>query len=179
LDLRDKETEGHSRRVTEITLMLAKRLGAPEAEWVHIRRGALLHDIGKLGVPDSILLKPEALTEAEWEIMRCHTSYAYKMLEPISFLTPALPIPFCHHERWDGTGYPNGLAGEDIPLAARIFAIADVWDALSSDRPYRAAWPRSRVIEHIRSLRGTHFDPRVVDAFLDLITELPEDTDLR
>jgi PAS domain S-box-containing protein/putative nucleotidyltransferase with HDIG domain len=171
LDLRDQETEGHSQRVTEMTLRLARRLGLSESELVHIRRGALLHDIGKMGVPDGILLKPGPLTEAEWAIMRKHPVHAYEMLSPILYLRPALDIPYDHHEKWDGTGYPRGLKGEAIPLAARIFAVVDVWDALRSDRPYRAAWSEDRVRAHIQSLAGTHFDPQVVDAFTRLIAE--------
>ncbi|MEA2575140.1 MAG: hypothetical protein QOH93_2438, partial [Chloroflexia bacterium] len=170
LDLRDKETEGHTQRVTEMTVRLAQELGAPEADVVQIQRGALLHDIGKMGIPDSILLKPGPLTEEEWEIMRKHPVYAYELLSPISFLRPALDIPYCHHEKWDGTGYPLGLKGEQIPLAARIFAVVDVYDALSSDRPYRKSWPQDKVLAHIRELSGTHFDPRIVEAFL-LLTE--------
>ncbi|HLK56452.1 MAG TPA: HD domain-containing phosphohydrolase [Chthonomonadaceae bacterium] len=166
LDLRDKETEGHSQRVTELTLHLARVLGISEAEIVHVRRGALLHDIGKLGVPDSILLKPGSLTETEWEVMRRHPIYAYEMLAPIAFLRSALDIPYCHHEKWDGAGYPRGLKGTMIPLPARIFALADIWDALRSDRPYRKGWPTDRVLAHIISLSGTHLDPQVVEVFL-------------
>ncbi|HET6312785.1 MAG TPA: PAS domain S-box protein, partial [Chloroflexia bacterium] len=166
LDLRDKETEGHTRRVTDVTVRLARSMGVGEAGVLQIQRGALLHDIGKMGIPDSILLKPGPLTDEEWEIMRRHPVYAYELLSPISFLRPALDIPYCHHEKWDGTGYPRGLKGEQIPLAARIFAVVDVHDALSSDRPYRAAWPPEKVREHIRMGAGTHFDPDVVDAFL-------------
>jgi HD-GYP domain-containing protein (c-di-GMP phosphodiesterase class II) len=173
MDLRDKETEGHTRRVTELTVLLARAHGSSEEEIVHLRRGALLHDIGKMGVPDAILLKPGPLTDAEWAIMRRHPVLAYEMLLPIVYLRPALDIPYNHHEKWDGTGYPRGLKGEAIPLAARIFAVADVWDALRSDRPYRSAWPETRVREHIRALSGTHFDPRVVNAFLR-IDKLPE-----
>jgi putative nucleotidyltransferase with HDIG domain len=169
LDLRDKETEGHTRRVTELTLRLARVMGIPDAELVHIRRGALLHDIGKMGVPDSILLKPGPLTDEEWEIMRRHPQYAYDMLSPIAFLRPALHIPYCHHEKWNGTGYPRGLKGEQIPLVARVFAVADVWDALRSDRPYRTAWPEEKVREHIRSQAGAHFDPQVVETFLERV----------
>ncbi len=168
LDLRDKETEGHSQRVTEVTLQLARAMSMSEAELMHVRRGALLHDIGKLGVPDRILLKPEPLNEEEWVSMRQHPAFANALLSPIAFLRPALDIPYCHHERWDGAGYPRGLSGEQIPLAARLFAVVDVWDALRSDRPYRPAWPAERVLEHIRSLAGSHFDPRVVEAFLQL-----------
>ena len=170
LDLRDKETEGHTQRVTEMTMRLAQASGAfSNAELTHLRRGALLHDIGKMGVPDGILLKPGELTKEEWGLMRQHPQYAYDMLLPIAFLRPALDIPYCHHEKWDGTGYPRGLKGEQIPLTARLFAIVDVWDALRSDRPYRAAWPEVKVYEHIRSLAGTHFDPQVVETFLKLM----------
>ena len=167
LDLRDKETEGHSQRVTHMTLYLAKTMGLDADELVQIRRGALLHDIGKMGVPDQILLKPGALTDEEWTIMRKHPEFAYKLLSPIAYLQPALDIPYCHHEKWDGTGYPRGLQGEQIPLAARIFAVVDIWDALHSDRPYRPAWPAEKVREHIRSLSGSHLDPRVVTVFLE------------
>ena len=166
LDLRDKETEGHTQRVTEMSLRLARAMGVDEAEQVHIRRGALLHDIGKMGVPDAILLKPGPLTEEEWVVMRKHPVHAYQMLSPILFLRPALDIPYCHHEKWDGAGYPRGLKGEEIPLAARIFAVVDVWDALLSDRPYRPGWPEEKVRAHIRSLAGTHFDPQVVAVFM-------------
>ncbi|HYP41169.1 MAG TPA: PAS domain S-box protein [Chloroflexia bacterium] len=168
LDLRDKETEGHTRRVTEMTMRLARFMGVSEADLVHVHRGALLHDIGKMGIPDSILLKPGSLTNEEWDIMRRHPVYAYELLSPITFLRPALDIPYCHHEKWDGTGYPRGLKGEQIPIAARIFAIIDVWDALTSDRPYRKAWAEPKVLEHIRSLSGTHFDPQVVRAFVQM-----------
>jgi len=168
LELRDIETEGHSRRVAEMTVRLAQALGVSDAELVHVRRGALLHDIGKMGIPDSILLKPGSLTPEEWEVMRKHPTYAYEMLAPIAYFRPALDIPHYHHEKWDGTGYPHGLRGEQIPLAARIFAVVDVWDALCFDRPYRKGWPEAQVLEHVRSLAGTHFDPQVVHAFLQL-----------
>jgi PAS domain S-box-containing protein len=168
LDLRDKETEGHTQRVTEKTVELARAFGLGNHELVHIRRGALLHDIGKMGVPDSILLKPSALTTEEWVVMKMHPTFARQMLERIQYLKPALDIPYCHHERWDGSGYPRGLSGRQIPLAARIFAAVDVWDALMSDRPYRPAWPRSEVIRHLRAGSGSHFDPEVVEMFLDL-----------
>lgn len=171
LDLRDRETEGHSRRVTELTLELLRTAGCPEDLLVHARRGALLHDIGKLAVPDTILLKPGPLTDEEWAIMRLHPDYARRMLDPIPHLRPALDIPYSHHERWDGSGYPLGVSGEDIPLAARMFAVVDVWDALLSDRPYRPAWPESRVLEYLDSLRGTHLDPRAVDLFMSLRRE--------
>ncbi len=169
LDLRDHETDGHSRRVTEMTMLLAQAVGVPEEQMIHVRRGALLHDIGKMGVPDRILLKPGPLDEAEWEIMRRHPVLAREMLAPTEFLHPALDIPYCHHEKWDGTGYPQGLCGTEIPLPARLFALVDVWDALPSDRPYRKAWPRERVLDHLRSLAGTHFDPEIVPVFLHLL----------
>jgi PAS domain S-box-containing protein len=171
LDLRDRETEGHSRRVTTMSLRLAMAMGIKEEALVQIRRGALLHDVGKLGIPDGILLKPGPLTDEEWDIMKRHPTYAYEMLYPIAFLQSALDIPYCHHEKWDGTGYPNGLAGEQIPLAARIFAVADVHDALHSDRPYRQGWPEARVRDHIASLAGIHFDPQVVAVYLSLPPE--------
>jgi HD-GYP domain-containing protein (c-di-GMP phosphodiesterase class II) len=137
----------------------------PEAELIHLRRGALLHDIGKMGIPDAILLKPGALTVEDRAVLETHPVLARQMLEPIRFLRPALDIPYCHHERWDGTGYPRGLKGPDIPVAARIFALVDVWDALRTNRPYRLAWPEAKVRDHIAAGRGTHFDPEVVEAF--------------
>ena len=169
LDLRDKETEGHSLRVTEMTLKLARTLGLRDHALAQIRWGALLHDIGKMGVPDGILLKPGPLTDDEWAIMKKHPTFAYEMLCPIHYLQQALDIPYCHHEKWDGSGYPRGLKGLQIPLAARIFAVVDVWDALKSDRPYRAGWTDEKVREHIRFSAGTHFDPQVVDAFLEIL----------
>jgi len=169
LDLRDTDTEGHSARVTETALILAKSMGIKSEELVHIRRGALLHDIGKVGIPDSILLKPGVLTEKEFQIMRDHPTSAHDLLQRIPFLQPALDIPFCHHERWDGTGYPQGLKGEDIPLAARIFSVVDVWDALCSNRPYRKAWSRKDARDYIEERSGTQFDPQVVKAFLRMI----------
>lgn len=177
MDLRDKETENHTRRVTEMTLRLAETFGIPEEQLVHIRRGALLHDIGKLGVPDQILLKPGQLTAEEWKIMRRHPELAYEMLSPIEYLRPALDIPYCHHEDWDGRGYPRGLKGEEIPLAARIFAAVDVFDALTSDRPYRAAWSVSKALAYIREQAGKRFAPRVVEVFLEMHSamEIPHD----
>jgi putative nucleotidyltransferase with HDIG domain len=170
LDLRDKETEGHTQRVTELAMKLARQIGFPEGELIHIRRGALLHDIGKLGVPDYILLKSETLTESELNIMKKHPVFAYELLSPIRYLGPAaIDIPYCHHENWDGTGYPRGLKGEEIPLAARLFAIVDVWDALTSDRPYRPAWSKEKTLEFIKGQSGKRFDPQVTAAFLDLI----------
>jgi HD-GYP domain-containing protein (c-di-GMP phosphodiesterase class II) len=141
------------------------------AEQVQIRRGALLHDIGKLGVPDAILLKPGKLTDEEWVIMHQHPTYAYEMLSSVEYLRPALDIPYCHHEKWDGSGYPRKLKGEEIPLSARIFAVVDVWDALTNERPYRAAWPDSKALEYIRENSGMHFDPQVVETFLRLIAD--------
>jgi PAS domain S-box-containing protein/putative nucleotidyltransferase with HDIG domain len=177
LDLRDEETEYHTKRVTDLTLGLARAVGIGEDELVQIRRGALLHDIGKMGIPDRILLKPGQLTPEEWMVMRNHPVYAYELISPIRFLRPALDIPFCHHEKWDGSGYPRGLSGEEIPLAARIFAVIDVWDALLSDRPYRLAWEKERVLEHIIEQSGKHFDPRIVDVFLKFVKELDGGTD--
>ncbi len=174
LELRDQETEGHTQRSAEMTLQIARAMGINEAELVHIRRGSLLHDIGKMSIPDSILLKTGPLTDEEWTIMRRHPFYAFELLSPIAYLKPALDIPYCHHERWDGTGYPRGLKGEQIPLAARIFALADTWDALNSERRYHAAWSEARVREYIRSLAGVQFDPRVVDVFLGMEQTLKE-----
>jgi HD-GYP domain-containing protein (c-di-GMP phosphodiesterase class II) len=172
LDMRDDETEGHTQRVTTATIFLARQMGMNGTMMEHLRRGALLHDIGKIAIPDHILRKPGPLTDEEWEVMRRHPVYAYEMLAPINYLLPALDIPYYHHERWDGSGYPNGLKGEQIPLPARIFAVVDVWDALNSDRPYRRAWPKEQVITYIRTQSGTHFDPRVVEHFLELLPNL-------
>lgn len=171
LELRDNETEGHARRVTEMTLALARSFGLRGEALVHIRRGALLHDIGKMGIPDNILHKPGPLDEAEWALMHQHPVFAYDMLKSIDFLRPALDIPYAHHEKWDGSGYPQGLAGEQIPLAARLFAIVDVWDALNSDRPYRPAWPPEKVIAYIQECSSTQFDPDVVEAFLKMLEQ--------
>ncbi len=171
LDLRDRETKGHTLRVTDMTVTLARMAGIPENEIAHIRRGALLHDIGKMGVPDTILHKPGPLSEEEWKIMRKHPAYAYDLLYPIEYLRPCLSIPYAHHEKWDGTGYPQCLRGDHIPLAARLFAVVDVWDALSSNRPYRAAWPQAEVLEHIRQQAGSHFDPQAVELFLRAIRD--------
>lgn len=172
LDLRDNETEGHTQRVTEMTMRLSRNMGIGEHELVHVRRGALLHDIGKMGIPDGILLKPGPLTPEEWEVMRRHPVYALELLIPITYLRQALDIPFCHHEKWDGSGYPRGIKGEQIPLTARIFSIVDVWDALASDRPYRESWPSERIIDYIKAESGSHFDPQVVEAFLDMLAEM-------
>ena len=172
LDLRDKETEGHTQRVTEITLRIARAAGISNQELEYIRYGALLHDIGKMGISDSILLKPGKLTDEEWITMRKHPIFAFELLSPIAYLSPALDIPYCHHEKWDGSGYPRGLKGDQIPFAARLFAVVDVWDALRSLRPYREAWPEKKVIEHIKSRSGTHFDPKAVDLFFKLNPKL-------
>jgi PAS domain S-box-containing protein len=169
LDLRDRETEGHTQRVTELTVKIAKAVGFSAEELVHIRRGALLHDMGKMAIPDEILQKPGPLDETEWKRMRQHPQYAYDMLSPIAYLRPALVIPFSHHERWDGSGYPHGLKGEDIPLEARLFSIVDVWDALCSDRPYRKRLPPSEVSGYLREKSGRLFDPNLVKVFLDIM----------
>jgi HD-GYP domain-containing protein (c-di-GMP phosphodiesterase class II) len=171
LEMRDMGTEGHSRRVVEMTIKLARKLDISDRELAHIRRGAQLHDIGKMSVPDAILLKPGKLEPNEWEIMRQHPVYAYKWLSTINYLKPALDIPYCHHEKWDGSGYPRGLKGLEIPLAARIFAVVDVWDALGSERPYRDAWSEDQVKRYIQAERGRHFDPEVVDAFFEMVAD--------
>ncbi len=175
LELRDQETQGHTLRAAEMTLRIARAMGVSEEELVHMRRGAMLHDIGKMSIPDSILLKTGPLTEKEWAIMRRHPVYAFDLLSPIAYLRPALDIPYCHHERWDGTGYPRGLKGEQIPLAARIFALADTWDALFSERRYHPAWPEHRVREHIRSLAGTQLDPKIVEVYLGMEKRIKEE----
>ena len=171
LDLRDRETEGHTQRVTEMAVQLARKLGCTDEEVLHIRRGALLHDMGKMGIPDEILQKPGPLTREEWSIMRKHPLYAYQMLSPIHYLNQSLIIPYCHHERWDGSGYPQGLKGEEIPLFARLFAVVDVWDALSSDRPYRKRLPPQEVATYLQDEAGRLFDPFIVENFLALIAE--------
>ena len=169
LDLRDKETKEHTFRVTDITVKLATRLGVKQSDMIHVRRGSILHDIGKVAIPDQILFKPGPLGKEEWEIMRKHPDIAVELLSPVSYLEPALEIPHWHHEKWDGSGYPDGLSQEDIPFAARLFAVADVYDALTSNRPYRSAWSKQEAVEYIEEQAGTHFDPRVVPEFLDLI----------
>ena len=171
LELRERETAVHSREVVEMTVRLAHLMGIKADDLMHVWRGAYLHDIGKMAIPDAILLKPGPLTEEEWEVMRQHPSLAYQMLSGVSYLKPALDIPYGHHEKWDGTGYPQGLAGENIPLTARIFAVVDVWQALTSDRVYRKAWPEQNAIEYIVDHSGTHFDPRVVEGFMSLINK--------
>jgi HD-GYP domain-containing protein (c-di-GMP phosphodiesterase class II) len=172
LDLRDKETEGHTQRVTKMSTQLARAFGLSEEAIIHVRRGALLHDMGKMGVPDAILLKPNELTDEDWLQMRRHPQYAYDMLAEIAYLRPALDIPYCHHEKWDGTGYPRGLKGQEIPLAARLFAVVDVWDALYYDRPYRKGWTMDHTLEYIREQSGKHFDPDVVDLFLRIARDI-------
>jgi PAS domain S-box-containing protein/putative nucleotidyltransferase with HDIG domain len=171
LDLRDKETEGHTQRVTTLALELAQVMNMSEEERNHIRHGALLHDIGKMGIPDHILLKPDRLNDKEWEQMKLHPVYAYNMLSNIHYLHDSLDIPYCHHEKWGGDGYPRGLKGHQIPLAARIFAVVDVYDALTSNRPYRKGWPHQKTLDYIRRQSGSHFDPQVVNAFLNMMTE--------
>ena len=173
LDLRDKETEGHTIRVMEMTVKLGYAAGIDGEKLLQMRRGALLHDIGKIGIPDNILLKPGSLTDEEWVVMRKHPVIAFELLSPIAYLHPAMDIPYCHHEKWDGSGYPRGLKGEQIPLTARLFAVVDVWDALCSNRPYRQGWPQEKVLEHILSLAGTHFAPKAVELFLE---EVDKDT---
>jgi putative nucleotidyltransferase with HDIG domain len=175
LDLRDRETEGHTQRVTDLTLKLARRMGLTEEQLILIRRGALLHDIGKMGIPDYILYKPEELTAEEQQIMRQHPQFAYDLLEPIAYLRDALNIPYCHHEKWDGTGYPRGLAGTQIPLEARLFTIVDIWDAITTDRPYRKSWPKNKALQYIREQSGKYFDPKMVELFLQ---EIGEEADL-
>ncbi len=168
LELRDRETEGHTQRVTQMTLRLARTIGISDSELVSMYRGALLHDIGKMGIPDGILLKEGSLNEKEWEIMHQHPVLAYNLLSSIPNLRPSLDIPYCHHEKWDGSGYPRRLKADQIPLSARIFAVVDVWDALTTDRPYRSAWSVVKAIDYIREQSGKHFDPQVVNAFIQL-----------
>jgi HD-GYP domain-containing protein (c-di-GMP phosphodiesterase class II) len=170
LDLRDKETKEHTSRVAQMTVRLAARLGMEQSELVHIRRGAILHDIGKLAIPDQILFKPGPLASEEWDVMRRHPDIAVELLSPVRYLEPALEIPHWHHEKWDGSGYPDGLDCEDIPFAARLFALADVYDALLSTRPYRSAWSREETVRYMEGEAGKHFDPRIVPEFLDLVS---------
>lgn len=172
LELRDKETKGHTQRVADLAVRFARKLGVSEELLPDLRRGAILHDIGKMGIPDEILLKPGPLTAEEWDTMYQHPQYAYDMLKDIENLRPALPIPYCHHEHWDGSGYPRGLKGEDIPLQARIFSVVDAWDALISDRPYRGAWANREAIEFIQEQSGKLFDPSMVPVFLELLAEI-------
>ena len=176
LEMRDDETQGHALRVADIAVELGREMGISADGLVHLRRGALLHDIGKMVVPDAILRKPGPLTEAEWEVMRRHPENGRDFLRKVSYLEPALDVPYAHHERWDGTGYPRGLAGEEIPLAARVFAVADAFDALTSDRPYRPAWPEEAALLYLRERAGTHYDPAVVGALLRLRAAPPPGT---
>jgi len=169
LNLRDVNTDKHSHRVVDLTVTMAKAMGIPDDDLIHVRRGAILHDIGKMGIPDHILLKPGPLTDDEWRVMRLHPAFAYEMLSKIPFLRPALDIPYCHHERWDGSGYPRRLKGENIPLVARAFSLVDTYDALTSDRTYRPAWNKEDALEYIRGQSGKHFDPSLVGVFLDLV----------
>ncbi|MFZ2831074.1 MAG: HD domain-containing phosphohydrolase [Mesotoga infera] len=169
MDLRDIEMEGHSRRVTELSMALAREMGLNGEELENFYRGALLHDIGKISVPDEILFKKGPLDENEWEIMKSHTVYARKLLSQIDYLVPSLDIPYCHHERWDGSGYPRGLKGEEIPLSARIFTVADVYDALTSERRYKHAWPEKEALKYLRENSGKLFDERIVDRFLKIV----------
>jgi putative nucleotidyltransferase with HDIG domain len=169
LEYRDRETEGHSRRLVELSTQLARALGLKEEEVVHLRRGALLHDIGKLAIPDEILLKPGALNDAERRLLQRHPVYAKEMLTDVSFLQPCLDVAYSHHEQWDGHGYPEGLKGEMIPIKARIFTVIDQWDALSSDRPYRKAWSREQVVAYLQENSGKIFDPHIVEVFLSLV----------
>lgn len=170
LDLRDKETEGHTQRVVALTMRLADAVGMKDDNLIHICRGALLHDIGKLGVPDHILLKPGKLTGEEWSIMQRHPAYAYEWLSVVPYLSMTVDIPYCHHEKWDGTGYPRGLKGKEITLGSRLFPLVDVYDALCSDRPYRQAWSNEQTLDHIKAASGTHFDPEIVAVFLEMMS---------
>jgi len=167
LDLREGEPAGKTQRVTAMTISLARALGIHDPDLLQIKRGALLHDIGKMGIPEGILKKPGPLTAEEWVVMHMHPQYAYDLLSPIIYLYPALDIPYCHHERWDGSGYPRGLNKDLIPFAARIFAVIDIWDALTSARPYREAWPAAKAREYIQSQAGLQLDPGVVKAFMN------------
>jgi HD-GYP domain-containing protein (c-di-GMP phosphodiesterase class II) len=169
LEIRDRTASGHTQRVVEFTLDLARRLGVRDGELANLRRGALLHDVGNIGVPDQILQKDSHLTAEELEFMRCHPGYAYEMISPILYLRPAIDIPFCHHEWWDGSGYPRGLKGEEIPIAARIFSVVDVWDALTTDRPYRKAWSQEDAKAYLAKQSGVQFDPEIVRVFLAMI----------
>jgi HD-GYP domain-containing protein (c-di-GMP phosphodiesterase class II) len=166
IDLRDKESETHTRQVTELSLRIARLMGISDEDLIHIRRGALLHDVGKIGISDQILRKPGPLTDTEWDVVKQHPVYAYKILYPITYLQQALDIPYCHHEKWDGSGYPRGLKAAEIPLSARIFAVVDVWSSLRIETPYRAAWSDEKALQYINEQAGKHFDPAVVEVFL-------------
>jgi HD-GYP domain-containing protein (c-di-GMP phosphodiesterase class II) len=171
LDMRDHVTDEHTHRVAELTVQLASRAGIAEPEISHIRRGALMHDIGKMAIPDIILQKPERLSEEEETVMRTHPEKAHRILSQIDYLAPAMDIPYCHHEKWDGTGYPRGLKGDEIPLAAQLFAVVDVYDALTTDRPYRKAWSKEQVLKYIQEETGKHFSPLAVKAFFEMMQE--------
>jgi len=171
LSLKEDETAEHSQRVTRMTVRMAELYGLRGEELLFVRWGALLHDVGKIGIPDAILLKPGPLAPSEWEIMKKHPVYAFEMLSKIDYLRKAVDIPYCHHERFDGSGYPRGLRGKEIPLPARLFAVVDVWDALISDRPYRKAWSKKDALAYIRFQSGKHFDPQAVELFLRAIAE--------
>jgi putative nucleotidyltransferase with HDIG domain len=171
LDMRDHVTDKHTQRVADLTVRLARRMGVPESELQNIRRGALLHDIGKMGIPDHILQNPSSLSEAERDIMQSHPQKAHQLISQIDYLASAIDIPYCHHEKWDGTGYPRGLQGEGIPLAARIFAVIDVYDALTTDRPYRSAWSQAEALQYIQEQSGKHFYPLATQAFIDMMNE--------
>ncbi len=168
LDVREREPAGHTSFLAETTVRLADAYGISQADLANIKLGSLLHDIGKMSIPESILLKPAPLTELEMAIIRKHPQYAYDLLSPITYIAPALDIPYCHHELWEGTGYPKGLKEKQIPIAARIFAVVDVWDALCSDRPQRKAWPEEKALEYIQALSGVYFDPQVVEIFMQM-----------
>lgn len=178
LDLFHDETKNHTQRVAGLTVFLAKKLGISGDELEHIRRGAILHDIGKIGIPDQVLKKPATLDQLEWEIIRKHPTMGYELLKPIQYLRPALDIPYCHHERWDGTGYPQGLKEDEIPMSARIFTVVDVWDALSFDRAYKKGWPQRKVLAYIKCQAKRHFDPSVVKFFLKEIENFNPDADI-
>ncbi len=171
LEMRDHDTDEHTHRVTDLTITLAKRMGIPESELENIRRGAFLHDIGKMGIPDAILQKPSALSKPEWTIMKKHPEIACEFLSKIDYLKPSLDIPYCHHEKWEGSGYPRKLKGEEIPMSARIFAVVDVFDALTSDRPYRKAWKKEDAVKYIEDQSGKHFDPDIVHVFLEVLND--------
>jgi len=171
LDMRDHVTDEHTHRVADLTVALATRMGIPKSELGHIRRGALLHDIGKMGIPDAILQKPDALSETEWAVMHTHPEKAYQILSQIGYLAPAMDIPYCHHEKWDGTGYPRKLKDDEIPLAAQLFAVVDVFDALTSDRPYRKAWSKEKALMYIQEQSGKHFFPDAAIAFSEMMRE--------
>jgi putative nucleotidyltransferase with HDIG domain len=170
LGLKNRETEVHSHRIAELSLALARELGVENNDLIHLRRGARLHDIGKIGVPDAILNKPGPLTDPEWELVRQHPGFGFEILSPIVFLQPAAEIAYCHHEDWDGNGYPQGLKGENIPKLARIVSVCNVWDALVSDQPYRRAWRQKDALSYIEDASGKQFDPKIVEAFVRFIT---------